>query len=814
MAAQDQIKKLNDQIQELNKQLGGKQIKIFDVNELNEAERVVKSLRQELQEATSDISGLASGFKNVVQEMQKTSKPLADAKKSFNALSGLAQQLQNDQVGINKLSKKELISIQDKIKAEKENQKTLYTNLKQKYDANSITDRELAALVEIEGTLANENVLYNDLLTTARKRLAEEEKIGKTMGIAGAAVDGVGKALDKMGLGGLGKALGLDQVKAKMEEVAAETAKGANYTGGFADKMKVLKGGVKEAGTQFIQSLKDPAAITSLLIKEMVAALQAGDAATGELAKGFNMSYNEASALRKELSVSAAISNDVNVSTKGLQDSMVAIGKTLGSNAKLNEADLITFTKLREQAGYTNEELASIQTLSLANGKSLEDNTAEILGSAEAYASQNKLIINEKDVLREVGKASASLKLSLGGSTAALAESVVKAKQFGLNLEQAGNIAQSLLNFESSISSELEAELLTGKDLNFEKARLLALNGKTADAAAEIAKQVGSSVEFGKMNVIQQEAIAKAAGLTRDELAQSLIESEALAKLSGVEGDNAKEKFDNLVKQVGMEKAKKQLGDDQLANQFAQQSIQERFNKGIEKLRDNLIGIAQPILDILSPLMDIVNWILPAINVLLSPIIEGFRVMGVAVDYIGKGWNWFTEKLEPIMPVLKGIGIAILAIVSPLIMAAAASAFISLAAIPVVGPLLAAAAAIGAISFLTSKLTGIKIKDAVIDPSKGPVMTGEFGSVQLDPNDKAMYGDDGKIKVGTDLMGNKKSTSSSSPSIDLSPLMERINVLINAVNSGGVVLLDGTQVGTIIAPFVATAMAVGTFKTN
>ena len=814
MAAQDQIKKLNDQIQELNKQLGGKQIKIFDVNELNEAERVVKSLRQELQEATSDISGLASGFKNVVQEMQKTSKPLADAKKSFNALSGLAQQLQNDQVGINKLSKKELISIQDKIKAEKENQKTLYTNLKQKYDANSITDRELAALVEIEGTLANENVLYNDLLTTARKRLAEEEKIGKTMGIAGAAVDGVGKALDKMGLGGLGKALGLDQVKAKMEEVAAETAKGANYTGGFADKMKVLKGGVKEAGTQFIQSLKDPAAITSLLIKEMVAALQAGDAATGELAKGFNMSYNEASALRKELSVSAAISNDVNVSTKGLQDSMVAIGKTLGSNAKLNEADLITFTKLREQAGYTNEELASIQTLSLANGKSLEDNTAEILGSAEAYASQNKLIINEKDVLREVGKASASLKLSLGGSTAALAESVVKAKQFGLNLEQAENIAQSLLNFESSISSELEAELLTGKDLNFEKARLLALNGKTADAAAEIAKQVGSSVEFGKMNVIQQEAIAKAAGLTRDELAQSLIESEALAKLSGVEGDNAKEKFDNLVKQVGMEKAKKQLGDDQLANQFAQQSIQERFNKGIEKLRDNLIGIAQPILDILSPLMDIVNWILPAINVLLSPIIEGFRVMGVAVDYIGKGWNWFTEKLEPIMPVLKGIGIAILAIVSPLIMAAAASAFISLAAIPVVGPLLAAAAAIGAISFLTSKLTGIKIKDAVIDPSKGPVMTGEFGSVQLDPNDKAMYGDDGKIKVGTDLMGNKKSTSSSSPSIDFSPLMERINVLINAVNSGGVVLLDGTQVGTIIAPFVATAMAVGTFKTN
>jgi hypothetical protein len=47
------------------------------------------------------------------------------------------------------------------------------------------------------------------------------------------------------------------------------------------------------------------------------------------------------------------------------------------------------------------------------------------------------------------------------------------------------------------------------------------------------------------------------------------------------------------------------------------------------------------------------------------------------------------------------------------------------------------------------------MKDGEIDPSKGPIISGEFGSVQLDPNDKAMYGADGKIKVGTDLMGNK-----------------------------------------------------------
>jgi hypothetical protein len=33
------------------------------------------------------------------------------------------------------------------------------------------------------------------------------------------------------------------------------------------------------------------------------------------------------------------------------------------------------------------------------------------------------------------------------------------------------------------------------------------------------------------MNVIQQEALAKAAGMTKDELAQSLMDKEAMAKI-------------------------------------------------------------------------------------------------------------------------------------------------------------------------------------------------------------------------------------------------------------------------------------------
>jgi hypothetical protein len=821
----EELNKQFEKLQRLATTLG-KNISNFNLGPVaNDAALVgelIEKWGNELDDSLASVNDLSTGFQSVVQEISKGNVGLASTKKTFNSLTSLAQQLAYDQAGINKLSEKELQTLLKKSQQYKQDSTTNNNILAQRKAlliAENISDaisleqkkKNRAEIAQINGAMVDnksiideESQAYKDLNIAIRARLDTEEKIGKTMGVTGAAVDGVGNALDKMGLGGLGKALGLDAVKAKMKEISEETAKGENYTGGFSDKMKVLKGGVKEAGASFVENLKDPAAVTGILIKEMVDALVKGDAATGELAKGFNMTYAAASNLRSELNDIANLSADANVTTKGLQESMVAVGKTLGSNAKLNDDDLITFTKLREQAGYTNEELASIQTLSLANGKSLEDNTAEILGGAKAYASQNKLIVNEKDVLKEVGKASASLKLSLGGSTSALAESVVKSKQFGLNLEQASKISSGLLNFEESISSELEAELLTGKDLNLEQARLLALNGDIAGAAAEVAKQVGSSAQFGKMNVIQQEAIAKSVGMSRDELAQSLIDKEALNKLSGVEGKDAKEKFDNLVKQVGMEEAKKRLGDEQLSNQFAQQSVQERFNKTVEKLREVFVSLAQPILELLDPIMEVVNAIMPLVNIILYPLTNGIKAIGKFIStFIKEPIEGVKQAFSGVMDLLNGdfekgfskIGKGMLkGMLTPI--TAIISGFDSLinGALNLINKI--PGVKIGAVDLTSGWKNMIGIDDGIITPDGGLMVSGEKGTYKLNENDS--------IVAGTDLNKPGKSTPSSSPSIDFSPLMERINVLIDAVKAGGNVYLDATKVGT--------AMNVGTYK--
>jgi hypothetical protein len=826
---------------------------------------IIEKWGKELDESLASVNDLSSGFQSVVQEISQGNIGLAATKKTFNSLTSIAQQLAYDQTGINKLSEKELQillkkSQQARVDAAANNiilaQRKNALIAENTSDAVSLEQKKKnrAEIAKIAGAIADnlsienrQSQTYKDLEISLRSRLELEEKIGKTMGIGGAAVDGIATALDKIGLGGLGKALGLDEVKAKMKEVAEEAAKSTTYTGGFADKMNIVTAGAKEAGKQLKASLQDPTVVATFLAKQFIDALQSVDNLAGDTAKQFNLSYQEASKLNSQLNNTANLSGDAAVNTKGLNESLMAVGKTLGSNAKLNDADLITFTKLREQAGYTNEELASIQTLSLVNGKTLEDNTAEILGSAQAYASQNKLIVNEKEILREVGKASASLKLSLGGSTAALAESVVKSKQFGLNLEQASKISSGLLNFEESISSEIEAELLTGKELNLEEARRLALNNDIAGAAAEVAKQVGSSAEFGKMNVIQQEAIAKSVGVGRDELAQSLIDKEALVKLSGKEGESAKEAFDRLVASVGYEEAKKQLGNDQLANQFKQQSAQEKLANITSKLQELFISIAEPVMAIVNPFITLATKILPLINVVLQPIVFSFKLIG---DTIGSIFDWLSQSKEVLITMgslAVGLGVAMngVAIASGIIAAkealittykerglilekgqaaiqaiqlgykaamgslearsllmqktglvrsigeAAMKVVASLSSIPIIGVGLGIAAAAATVAL------GMKyMDDGVIGPGGETVVSGPKGSIQLNKEDS--------IVAGTNLFNDKKSTSSSSPQIDLSPLMERINVLIDAVKAGGDVYLDATKVGT--------AMNVGTYK--
>ena len=764
MAAKDDIKKINEEIQKLTSKLGGKPLKIFNVNELNEAEQALKGLRSELKDIQSDIGSISSAFKTVVDEISKGSKGLSDSKKSFNSLSGLAQKLKNDQEGINKLNKKQLTGIKEKIKAERANLVTTKDVLTNKRDTVGLTKEEEQALTEINGVLTGNDGLYRNLLITAKERLSEEEKINEALGLGGALIGGVKKALDKLGLGGLVDQLGIDEAEIAMRKVAEEVSNGGKETVGFGGKLKVLGAGMASLGKSILKNLTDPLVIAKKLGEELADAILQVDAGAGDLAKNLNMSYNEALATRKEFAKQANDSENIFVTTKGIQETQMAINNALGTSVVLSGENAIAFSEMRDMAGFTNEELIGINNISLATGKSMNDITGEFMAQAKMSAIQNGVLLNEKSLLKDIGKVSAATTLSFGKNPKLIGAAVATAKALGMEMSKVEDIANSLLDFESSIENELQAELLLGKNINLEKARQAALNNDLATVAKEISNQIGSSADFAEMNRIQQEALAKSVGMSRDSLAETLFVQEQLA---GATGDEAKEKerlLNARIKEVGLAQATAEIEKDGVKGLRDQANQAERFSAILQKIKDTFVQLLTPIMQIVSPIVDLLVPAIEMISFLITPILEAFNGISEIINAIIDPTVSLQETLANMGPVTAGIaaaltaaGIAVLGSLVPgliragiaaamqlpaLISGAIAAVTTASAATLGIGAIAIAAGIAGVVAAMSSASSQAKtMDDGIIPPGYGDrIVSTPKGSIALNNQDTLVAG--------------------------------------------------------------------------
>jgi hypothetical protein len=378
-------------------------------------------------------------------------------------------------------------------------------------------------------------------------------------------------------------------------------------------------------GKQVISGLLNPANLVLGAFTIMAKVLKDVDKGAGDFAKSMNITYGEALGVRGEMNAMAMSSGDVALNSERLQESLGYINQQLGTNGKLSEQDLKTFTKLREQSGLTNEQLFSMQKYTMATGGELKENISTFQATSKILSYQNKVSLNTKQLMVDMGNVSNRTKLSIEGGVKGLAEAAVKAKLLGSNLEQVSSIADQLLNFESSIEAELSAELLTGRDITLEKARQAALNNDLATVSSEITRQIGSAAEYGNMNRIQQEAMAKAVGMTADQLADVLFEQEAIRAVGGKLSDEEKRAFEAAKDKYGLEQASKMLKAGQLDQLVEQQSIQDRFNQSVLKLKDIFVSLAEPILRIVSPIADMVGYM----STLLSDVRVLYPLLGL-----------------------------------------------------------------------------------------------------------------------------------------------------------------------------------------
>jgi hypothetical protein len=265
---------------------------------------------------------------------------------------------------------------------------------------------------------------------------------------------------------------------------------------------------------------------------------------------------------------------------------------------------------LSDKLGLSVDQSAELVKTAKLRGESSEEYAVNLRGELEMLQAQEGTAVNMQSTFSEIGNISAANRLTMEGQGKSLANAAFQSAKLGLSQAQLEKTSASLLNFESSIAAEMEAELLTGRQLNLEDARRAALMGDQADLAKAIQREIGSSADFGKMNLIQQQAIAKAFGMSREELAETLETQELLGgRFDSI--TEAQEKYNELVKRnASEEEIRRVMGEGALRDQLAAVSTQEKFKAAVIKLKDALL----PVVNIFSNILDKVGTFIQALS--------------------------------------------------------------------------------------------------------------------------------------------------------------------------------------------------------
>jgi len=333
------------------------------------------------------------------------------------------------------------------------------------------------------------------------------------------------------------KELGLSEITGKNTgATAANLLRTYQATSKTSSSMMAgLNAGMKSAGASFSNFFKGGGWIGAVIeiLKLVKDAMFAGDARVTSLAKNLSISKDAAADVYSNLTNLKGSLDTVYGTTTNIVEAFNQVSTATGFIGVATKDQIETQIILTKNLGLQVEEANQLQGLFAANNTEASKGVDIVYDQVAAFANENKLLASGAQTLKEIQNTSKLILVNFRGNIPALTNAILEAKKLGLSLDQVNKVAGSLLNFEESISAELEAELLLGKDINLERARLFALNNDIAGVTKEIAAQGITIESFSRMNRIQQEAIAKTLGMQAEELGKALYDAKVIEKLGG-----------------------------------------------------------------------------------------------------------------------------------------------------------------------------------------------------------------------------------------------------------------------------------------
>jgi len=553
-----------------------------------------EKLVRALDSADNSATSLYSSLKAAVDEVGNKNKQLNKTESLLNKVLSDTRKLRDDEQGIVDLSKSQLNALQERLKVNKNLLKDQVHSLQKEQDyvdlnkkgANKLKDAEKLRLDRYKAAIKSaedDAKLIEQAIQSTKDRLALERSISKNMGVTGALVKGTGALMERLGMrSGIFHDAMQDAYQAMRDQ---SKALGKNAT--YLDRMEIAAKGFSILAKGFGAALTDPAIIIASIISKFVDL----NKASVKLQRLTGQVNDKQAAHNKSLASGAQV---LEVMAEMTARSGIA------ASAMFSSEDLGRLTEAKNLLGLSSEQASSLGMLSKASGTSIQGYKEQVVASVNEFNALNDSAVAHGVIMQDVLNASADISMSLGGNSAKITAAAAAARKLGVELAKVNQIADGLLDFESSISNELEAQLLTGKNINLNKARELALNNDLEGVAKELAKNGATAAEFAKMNRIQQDAMAKSLGMSREEMGKMLIIQKGQ--------ENLTDKQRAAMRGVTLE---------QLEQMEATESLQLAFSK-----------IAEPLASILSSLTPIVTMIAKAVA-FVAPL--GKYVLGAVI---------------------------------------------------------------------------------------------------------------------------------------------------------------------------------------
>jgi hypothetical protein len=601
----DDLKKDIDDLRKQINDLGGNGgIGSYAFNTIKDANTQIKLLEKSLNDLKNDVADLSSAFtklnesiKSINTEFKKTGEAGNLVYLHSKNLSQVYNALLRDKRHLNNLGSSELKSLQQKLRYQKDDLNYLRENVLSGKILEHAKSRENLALKEkitngeeLTKKDVNRLKMMNNLLPVSERltkeemdqlenlgqqeealkkanaqiehRLKQEKEINKSLGGTKTMFNALNNIPFLGNIPGVNEALKETEAELKAAQIRGEALPKSAGT---------FKIAIGKLGPALKENLLNPLTISAFIFKQILAAVISVDKAMVELQRTTGTSKSNLLAFQVSMEMSLKTAGKLNVPFSDVAKQVTAMNREMGifSDILGNEA-LIEATEMVEKMGMTTKEggkLATYTRLTSDNVKGTLRATVDIVNN---FNKQNKSTILGSEILRDIAETSSVIGARFKFNTIELAAAATQAKLLGLSMDEINGVASNLLNFEDSISAELEAELLTGRQINLEQERLLALHGKTGELAEKLRNNDEVRLAFQTDNVLIQEAQAKAMGMSLEQLSKIFYQQE-LNRLSA-------------------EQFKQEYGE-QTYEQMKQLDIQQQFQKSIQALAESLTPI-------------------------------------------------------------------------------------------------------------------------------------------------------------------------------------------------------------------------------